>query len=322
MKFVHDDKDFGDLLRIVAGERKLGPGLVEKDYWITHALWALGDQGFDIWFKGGTSLSKGFRLIRRFSEDLDLKIEPGTVRGIPSGINWKSEGAKAVKAREEYFDALARKIAIPGTTLKRDGTAPDELQRNANFQAIYPGRYAADLPPPMKPFVLLEVGNARIAPSVERDMASFVHEYLEGRGQLAGYEDNRPRKVRCVHPLVTLLEKLDALHRRVPREGVEPATFVRHFEDAATIIRKEKELPPLEGYEDMRALAAEMKESGQIKELPSAADPAWNLAPGARMEAIEEAWGAIAPIYWEPGARISLNESCRIIREWAAANFP
>lgn len=74
MSFVHDDPDFDDLLQIVSGERGLSRGLVEKDYWVTHSLWALHDAGFEVWFKGGTSLSKGFGLIERFSEDLDLKI--------------------------------------------------------------------------------------------------------------------------------------------------------------------------------------------------------------------------------------------------------
>ena len=72
MTFIHEDRDFDDLLTIVADQRGLTTGLVEKDYWVTHALWALQYQGFDIWFKGGTSLSKGFGLIERFSEDLDL----------------------------------------------------------------------------------------------------------------------------------------------------------------------------------------------------------------------------------------------------------
>ena len=49
-------------------------------------------------------------------------------------------------------------------------------------------------------------------------MTSFVHEHLETLRQLADYNDSRPRAVRCVHPLVTLLEKLDALMRRLPRE--------------------------------------------------------------------------------------------------------
>ena len=79
MSFVHDDPEFDDLLRIVAGERRIAPGLIEKDYWVTHTLWALHDTGFDVWFKGGTSLSKGFGLIERFSEDLDLKLLPGSV---------------------------------------------------------------------------------------------------------------------------------------------------------------------------------------------------------------------------------------------------
>ena len=79
MSFIHEDRDFNDLLRIVAKRHGLPVGLVEKDYWVTHVLWAIHNQGFDVWFKGGTSLSKGFELIKRFSEDLDLKIDPGPV---------------------------------------------------------------------------------------------------------------------------------------------------------------------------------------------------------------------------------------------------
>ena len=63
MNFIHEDPEFDDLLRIVADQRRLAVSLIEKDYWVTHTLWALHDQGFDIWFKGGTSLSKGFDLI-------------------------------------------------------------------------------------------------------------------------------------------------------------------------------------------------------------------------------------------------------------------
>ena len=90
--FPHEEGDFGDLLQIVATERRLSPSLVEKDYWVTHTLWALHAAGFEVWFKGGTSLSKGFALIERFSEDLDLKIEPGAVRDLPTVSNWKSSG--------------------------------------------------------------------------------------------------------------------------------------------------------------------------------------------------------------------------------------
>jgi hypothetical protein len=111
--FIHEDSEFEDLLRIVAERRGLSLGLVEKDYWVTHALWALHAQGLDVWFKGGTSLSKGFGIIERFSEDLDLKIDPGRVEGLPLVSNWKSEGAKATKERRDFFDRLASLLVVP-----------------------------------------------------------------------------------------------------------------------------------------------------------------------------------------------------------------
>ena len=67
MSFIHENaEEFADLVQIVAGERGLRRSIVEKDYWVTHTLWALSRSGLDVWFKGGTSLSKGFGLIERF----------------------------------------------------------------------------------------------------------------------------------------------------------------------------------------------------------------------------------------------------------------
>lgn len=73
--FLHDRRDFGQVLAVVAEERSLDPMLVEKDYWIMHCLWGLQAQGFGFELKGGTSLSKGFGIIHRFSEDIDIRIE-------------------------------------------------------------------------------------------------------------------------------------------------------------------------------------------------------------------------------------------------------
>ena len=126
MNFVHDDADFDALVQIVAGERRLSPGLVEKDYWVTHTLWALVSAGFEVWFKGGTSLSKGFRLIQRFSEDLDVKIEPGTVATLSAVSNWKSEGTKATSARRKYFEKLAELFAVPAAQVALDSEGPDK----------------------------------------------------------------------------------------------------------------------------------------------------------------------------------------------------
>lgn len=87
MSFVHDDPDFGALLNQVSAETGIAAALVEKDYWITHSLWALHKTKLAIWFKGGTSLSKGFGIIERFSEDLDLMIERGGGTSLPEVTN-------------------------------------------------------------------------------------------------------------------------------------------------------------------------------------------------------------------------------------------
>lgn len=318
MPFIHEDAEFDDLLRIVADQRGLAIGLVEKDYWVTHALWALQHSGFELWFKGGTSLSKSFGLIERFSEDLDLKLEPGTVADVPQVTDWTRESVAAIAARRAYFERLPARIDAPGLEATLELDAVDRAWRNANVRLTYPGRHLSDLGL-LKPFVLLEIGSARVTPSVERDMTSFVHDYLASQGVLDAYAANRPRAVRCVHPLVTLLEKLDALHHRVPRPEFEPAVFVRHFEDAAHIIAAEAELPALAGYADVVALAHDLFERRQIRQLPVSTDSAFIPGDDERWDAIRAAFAAIAPMFWGP--RLALPEACRTIREWIERRF-
>jgi hypothetical protein len=318
MTFVHDDPEFADLLRIVAASRGLAVSLIEKDYWVTHALWALHAEGFEVWFKGGTSLSKGFGLIRRFSEDLDLKVAPGST-GIPAAQNWRSEGVKATAARRGFFEALASTLRVPGARVGLDPDADDPTWRNARLQVRYPQAEPTARAGWMRPFVLLEVGDARVTPFVLRDLGSLVHDELERLGRLDAYTENRPRGVRCVHPLVTLIEKLDALQRRASIEANEPAAFVRHFEDAARIIEAEASLPALADHADVRALAEDMLAKRQIRALPRSTDPAFALPQGPRTDAIRKASDAIAPMFW--GARMSLDAACVAIRAWISTRL-
>ena len=76
MTYLHDAPDFSDLIAIVGRAHSIDPGLVEKDYWVMHCLYGLQKQGLSFELKGGTSLSKGFGLIHRFSEDIDIQINP------------------------------------------------------------------------------------------------------------------------------------------------------------------------------------------------------------------------------------------------------
>lgn len=312
MNFVHAEGDFSDLLGQIASVRGLSPGLVEKDYWVAHALWGLHEQGFEVWFKGGTSLSKGFGLIQRFSEDLDMKVEPGRVE-LPAVADWRSEGKTAIAARQQFFRELTGILATPGLRFEI-GPDSDESWRSASIRAHYEGSYLRALGG-LRPYVLLEIGSARVTPNLEREISSFVHEELKTRGQVSEFIDNHSAAVRCVHPLVTLIEKLDALQSRVSNSAHEPAVFVRHFEDAARIIQAEGGLPPLgEGYGDVRILAEEMLKQKQIRGLPAAEHEAFALPKGGRTESIRQAYRAIDRLYWGP--RLSLDESCESIRGW------
>lgn len=314
MTFVHEDRAFDDLLQIAAEQRMLSRGLVEKDYWVTHTLWALQASGVEFWFKGGTSLSKGFGLIQRFSEDLDLKIDPGGLVALPKVTNWHGERKQATAARQAYFETLAAVLSVPGARVALDHESVDRLWRGANLRVTYPGRYLTDLPGTLRPFVQLEVGSARVTPFVACDLTSFAHDTLESRGQRAAFVDNRPRGIRCVHPLVTLIEKIDGICRRFQNERTEPAAFVRHYEDAAHIIRGAGSLPSLADYADVSALANEMLAQRQITVAPSTRTPAFVPDGGPRWTAIRAAHAAIAPLFWGP--RLSLDESCTVIRDW------
>lgn len=129
-------------------------------------------------------------------------------------------------------------------------------------------------------------------------MNSFVHDYLDRIGMLGEFTDNRPRAMRCVHPLVTLLEKLDALSRRYGRKTIEADTFVRHYEDAARIVRALQRLPPCEI--SARTLAYDMLAQKDVAVLPSADEPSLVLDDPAKRNAVEQAYSRIAPMLWGP----------------------
>lgn len=314
MTFIHDDPEFVDLLDIVASDAGIGRPLVEKDYWVVHALWALHQGPFEIWFKGGTSLSKGFGLIQRFSEDLDLKV---LLRDPATGpvVNWtaKKPSATQLRQRKDWYRWLAEQIRVPGCAvmLNDDCWRVDPHARSADIQVHYPGRHLGGLASHNQPYVKLELGDARVTPFLVRPVSSFVHDYLQGIGQLGNYAVNRLDAVRHVHPWVTLIEKLSIIVRKYSDRRFRAEGFVRHYEDAARIAAAAIEPP--DGY-TLGALVQEMIGSGALGSLPSAADPALNLNDAGRRAELEAAHADLVGMYW--GQRQTLAEACSALRGW------
>lgn len=82
MKLHENQSDFAELIALTGQDFGIEQVLVEKDYWVTLALYNLSKTIYSkkVVFKGGTSLSKAHKLIKRFSEDIDLAVlvETGT----------------------------------------------------------------------------------------------------------------------------------------------------------------------------------------------------------------------------------------------------
>src|SRR5437660_10528824 len=102
--YLHNSPQFPDLIRIVAEQKGIDPALVEKDYWIMHCLYGLQQLGMTFELKGGTSLSKGFQIINRFSEDIDIHIEPPKNRDVKPGRN--QDKPEHIQSRRQFDDCL------------------------------------------------------------------------------------------------------------------------------------------------------------------------------------------------------------------------
>lgn len=102
-----------------------------------HCLYGLQKQGYDFQLKGGTSLSKGYRLIDRFSEDIDIHINPPKKLGINE--NPKNTNRNNIERKKQFYKKLASEIKIDGVReIKRD-TAFDDLNgyNSAGIRLLY-----------------------------------------------------------------------------------------------------------------------------------------------------------------------------------------
>lgn len=161
-EFLHDHRDFDDLLMLVADDHNIDPMLVEKDYWIMHCLWGLRFQGFQFELKGGASLSKGYGVIHRFSEDIDIRIEPP--EGIDIKIGRNHDKLVHINSRRTYYESLAKRIDIPGiVSVERDVEFDDGKMRSAGIRLVYKPRLPTLVG--VRDGVLLESGFDDTAPN-------------------------------------------------------------------------------------------------------------------------------------------------------------
>jgi predicted nucleotidyltransferase component of viral defense system len=212
-EFLHLHKDFKSLIGITANAQNIDePSLVEKDYWIMHCLWGLKKAELKYELKGGTSLSKGFQIIQRFSEDIDIHIEPdGNPLNLKVCSGKNQNKTQHIQSRKEFFDTLAAflKEKIPGIVdVERDTAFDDEPDyRNGGIRLRYNPVF--DPIEGVKDGILLEVGFDKTTPNQPKDITSWAFEYAKQKD--VQVTDNRAFGVFCYDLRFTFVEKLQTV---------------------------------------------------------------------------------------------------------------
>ena len=229
LDFLHDRRDFKELLAVVAEQRGIDPILVEKDYWIMHCLWGLKAAGFHFELKGGTSLSKGFGVIHRFSEDIDIRIDPPLAMNVKVGRNHDKH--VHVESRRTYYEWLSKKISIPGiSAVERDTAFDEEKMRSAGIRLRYSNRAAQQTG--IKDGILLELGFDDTASNRQVTISSWAYETAVSAGVTA--YDNRAVNIPCYLPTYTFVEKLQTISTKYRLRKISrsfPRNFMRHYYD-------------------------------------------------------------------------------------------
>jgi predicted nucleotidyltransferase component of viral defense system len=237
--YLHNHKNFHDLLRIIGAELNIELGLVEKDYWIMHVLYGLKQQGFQFELKGGTSLSKGYGVIHRFSEDIDIHILPPAEMKINENPNNNNQGN--IQKRRGFYNLLADEIKINGiVSVIRDETFDDIKQyRSGGIRLHYKSTSKSIYG--VKEGILLEVGFDTVTPNNPITISSWA--YDRAIQQNVDIIDNRATDIACYHIGYTFVEKLQTIatkFRQEQEDKKERQNLMRQYYDVYSLLQDNK----------------------------------------------------------------------------------
>jgi len=214
-----------ELFKQTSSKLGIPTAMAEKDFWVCWVLWKLfGDAEIKeaLRFKGGTSLSKSYNLIERFSEDLDLVLAKELVLG--SETLFKSSHTKQRKFLDEVSIRSAQYI---GTTLKsKIGKTLGDLVKiyadDCNLHIVYP-KAIDDIY--LRPDILLEIG---IISAWEPNEPKEILPYIA-----KAYPNIKivPAIVPTVKAKRTFWDKATILHREYYRSNNTPTRYSRHYYD-------------------------------------------------------------------------------------------
>lgn len=230
-----------DILSITSARTGLPMDVIEKDWWVTATLYALSKTKYFplMSFKGGTSLSKGYNLINRFSEDIDISLAREDIFSISnlSGnqINKAKRKARHYIIRELPFelDIAFKEMGISDYSIKTESTKIDsegnetELSATTNPSTIFV-IYESIIPSIseyFEPRVKIEIGCMNMKEPVEnKKISSILAVDMNG-------DEDMTVDFSTVIPSRTFLEKIFLLHEEFQKSKPRSRRMTRHLYD-------------------------------------------------------------------------------------------
>lgn len=222
----------------------LPPVSIEKDWWVTRTLQALFSLPYadHLSFKGGTSLSKCWMLIERFSEDIDMAIDreflgySGELTKTQISDKLRRAACSFVREKMQFDlkDSLLSQglgadlfdVSVEITPVVT--TDPEVIF--VKYKSVFPELQNEYLPPIVK----IEISGRSMSELIEvRQLRSMVDETY----QEAQFSENL-FPVRAVLPQRTFLEKMCLIHEELTKENVRIDRMSRHLYDIAMMMKK------------------------------------------------------------------------------------
>ncbi|WP_194098642.1 nucleotidyl transferase AbiEii/AbiGii toxin family protein [Marivivens aquimaris] len=231
------DKDRLDALGVAADRLGRPAHLLEKDVWVVWAIQQLFGSpiGTNLVFKGGTSLSKAYQVIDRFSEDVDLTFDIRAL--IPDLLEGREDAMPATSSEERRWSKRVRKDLpewVAGTiqpilqqAIDREGVDAGLRIDGDKLFIDYP--HLAQGTGYVSPSVMLEFGARSTGePASPRDIVCDAASVIEG----VEFPTARPR---VMHAERTFWEKATAIHVFCLQNRMRGDRFSRHWHDVARL---------------------------------------------------------------------------------------
>lgn len=196
MKRLHDNKElFNDVILATSNSLNIIPAIIEKDYYVTILLKEIAKKYPEIIFKGGTSLSKCYKIINRFSEDIDI------------GLNVD----KATESmRKNLKESIKGAIESLGFVLDNPENIYTRTYYN-KYQIIYPNN---EISPFIKPYLYVETAIfMKPYPYEIKDADTYIYRFLNNQTMDSIIEeyDLHPFEVKVQTLERTFIDKMFAL---------------------------------------------------------------------------------------------------------------